>query len=111
MRMMAHYPQFLENEVFDEPEARREHSRSPVPERAAASSRDVLVFQSQTQSVHLLDALRAIPQTICPCRYVTTLPVFRIRESETPGDDQAQASIAVRSRTKLIPFMVNHGLP
>ena len=31
----------------------------------------------------------------------------RIRESETPGDDQAQASIAVRSRTKLIAFMVN----
>ena len=28
----------IENEVFDEPEARRERSRSPVPERAAASS-------------------------------------------------------------------------
>ena len=33
-----------------------------------------------------------------------------IRESETPGDDQAQASIAVRSRTKLIAFMVNRVL-
>ena len=32
---------------------------------------------------------------------------IRIRESETPGDDQAQASIAVRSRTKFIAFMVN----
>ena len=31
-------PSILENEVFDEPEARRERSRSPVPERAAASS-------------------------------------------------------------------------
>ena len=31
-------PSILANEVFDEPEARRERSRSPVPERAAASS-------------------------------------------------------------------------
>ena len=31
-------PSILENEVFNEPEARRERSRSPVPERAAASS-------------------------------------------------------------------------
>ena len=31
-------PSILENEVFDEPEAGRERSRSPVPERAAASS-------------------------------------------------------------------------
>ena len=36
---------------------------------------DALVLQSQTQSVLLLDALRAIQQTICPCRYVTTLLV------------------------------------
>ena len=35
---------------------------------------------------------------------------IRIRESETPGDDQAQASIAVRSRTKFIAFMVNRVL-
>ena len=34
----------------------------------------------------------------------------RTREVETPGDDQAQASIAVRSRTKLIAFMVNRVL-
>ena len=34
----------------------------------------------------------------------------RVRESETPGDDQAQASFAVRSRTKLIAFMVNRVL-
>ena len=31
-------PSILENEVFDELKARRERSRSPVPERAAASS-------------------------------------------------------------------------
>ena len=35
---------------------------------------------------------------------------IRIRESETPGDDQAQASIAVRSRSKFIAFMVNRVL-
>ena len=35
---------------------------------------------------------------------------IRIRESETPGDDQAQASIAVRSRTKLIACMVSRVL-
>ena len=34
----------------------------------------------------------------------------RVRESETAGDDQAQASIAVRSRTKFIAFMVNRVL-
>ena len=34
----------------------------------------------------------------------------RIRESETPGDDQAQASIAVRSRIQLIACMVNRVL-
>ena len=34
----------------------------------------------------------------------------RKRESETPGDDQAQASFAVRSRTKFIAFMVNRVL-
>ena len=31
-------PSILENEAFNEPTARRERSRSPVPERAAASS-------------------------------------------------------------------------
>ena len=66
---------------------------------------DVLVLQSQMQSVHLHDALHVIPRTICPCRrdHFT-----RIRESETPGDDQAQASIA--ARTKFIVFMVNRVL-
>ena len=34
----------------------------------------------------------------------------RIRGSETPGYDPAQASIAVRSRTKLFAFMVNRVL-
>ena len=69
-------PSILENEVFDEPEARRERSRSPVPERAAASSSRRVSLQSQTQSVHLLDALRATPQTICLRRYVATLSVL-----------------------------------
>ena len=70
-------PSILENKVFDEPEARRERSRSPVPERAAASSsRRVIVLQSQTPSVHLHDAPHAIPRTICPRRYVITLSVL-----------------------------------
>ena len=37
---------------------------------------DVLVSQSQTPSVHLLDAPGLIPRTICLCRYVITLPVL-----------------------------------
>ena len=37
---------------------------------------DVLVLQGQTQSVHLHDAPRMIPQTICPSIYVTTLYVL-----------------------------------
>ena len=36
---------------------------------------DALVLQSLTQSVLLQDALRAIQQTICSCRYVSTLLV------------------------------------
>ena len=101
-------PSILENEVFDEPEARRERSRSPVPERAAASS-------SRRVSVAEPDAERTPTQR--STRDTTDdLPTqirdhfVRIRESETPGDDQAQASIAVRSRTKLIAFMVNRFL-
>ena len=35
---------------------------------------------------------------------------LRIRRSETPGDDQVQASISARSRTKFIAFMVNRVL-
>ena len=101
-------PSILENEVFDEPEARRERSRSPVPGRAAASS-------SRRASVAEPDAERT------PIRRSTRdttddLPTqmrdhfVRIRESETPGDDQAQASIAVRSRTKFVALMVNRVL-
>ena len=37
---------------------------------------DVLVLQSQTPSVHLLDAPHVIPWTICPRGYVTTLSVL-----------------------------------
>ena len=101
-------PSILENEVFDEPEARRERSRSPVPERAAASS-------SRRVSVAEPDAERT--PTRCSTRDTTDdLPMqirdhfTRVRESETPGDDQAQASFAVRSRTKFIAFMVNRVL-
>ena len=91
-------PSILENEVFDEPEARRERSRSPVPERAAASS-------SRRVSVAEPDAERT-PTRRSTRDTTDELPTqirdhfTRIRESETPGDDQAQASIAVRSRTK-----------
>ena len=98
----------LENEVFDEPEARRECSRSPVPERAAASS-------SRRVSVAEPDAERT-PTRRSTRDTTDDLPAqirdhfIRIRESETPGDDRAQASIAVRSRSKFIAFMVNRVL-
>ena len=62
---------------------RRERARSPVPERAAASS-------SRRVSVAEPEAERT--------------PTRR------SGDDQAQASIAVRCRTKFIAFMVNRVL-
>ena len=101
-------PSILENEVFDEPEARRERSRSPVPERAAASS-------SRRVSVAEPDAERT-PTRRSTRDTTDDLPMqirdhfTRVRESETPGDDQAQASFAVRSRTKFIAFMVNRVL-
>ena len=69
-------PSILENEVFNEPEARRERSRSPVPERAAASSSRRVVLQSLKPSVLLQDAPHVIPRTICPCRDVITLLVL-----------------------------------
>ena len=101
-------PSILANEVFDEPEARRERSRSPVPERAAASS-------SRRVSVAEPDAERT-PTRRSTRDTTDDLPTqirdhfIRIRESQTLGDDQAQASIAVRSRTKFIGFMVNRVL-
>ena len=101
-------PSILENEVFDEPEATRERSRSPVPERAAASS-------SRRVSVAEPDAERT-PTRRSTRDTTDDLPMqirehfTRVRESETPGDDRAQASIAVRSRTKFIAFMVNRVL-
>ena len=94
--------------MFHEPTARRERSRPPVPERAAASS-------SRRVSVAEPEADRT-PTRRSTCDTTDDLPLqmrehfTRIRESETPGDDQAQASIAVRSRTKLIAFMVNRVL-
>ena len=101
-------PSMLENEVFNEPEARRERSRSLYLNEQQLALADVLVLQSQTPSVHLLDAPHVLPRTIWLRRYVTTLS--GIRESEIPGDDQAQASIAGRSRTKFIAFIVNRVL-
>ena len=101
-------PSVLENDVFDEPEARRERSRPPVPERAAASS-------SRRVSVAEPDAERT-PTRRSTRDTTDDLPTqirdhfIRIRESEIPGDDQAQASIAVRSRTKFIAFMANRFL-
>ena len=101
-------PSILENEVLDEPEASRERSRSPVPERAAASS-------SRRVSVAEPDAERT-PTRRSTRDTTDDLPMqirdhfTRVRESETPGNDQAQAFIAVRSRTKFIAFMVNRVL-
>ena len=101
-------PSILENEVYSEPAVTRERSRSPVPERAAASS-------SRRVSVAEPDAERTPTRR---SKHDTTddLPMqirehfTRVRESETPGDDQAQASLAVRSRNKFVAFMVNRVL-
>ena len=94
--------------MFDEPAARRDRSRSPVPERAAASSsRRISVAEPDAERTptrrSTRDTTDDLPTQICD-RFI------RSRESETPGDDQAQASIAVRSRTKVIAFMVNQFL-
>ena len=58
----------------------------------------VLVLQSQTQSVHLPDALRATPQTIGPRRYVTTLPAV------------GKVRLPAMTKHKFIAFMVNQFL-
>ena len=97
-------PSILENEVFREPAVTRERSRSPVPERAAASSsRRVSVAEPDAERTptrrSTRDATDDLPMQI---REHFT----RVRESETPGDDQAQASLAVRSRNKFVAFMV-----
>ena len=94
--------------MFHEPTAPRERSRSPVPERAAASSnRRVTVAEPEAERTLIRRSTRDttddLPQQIRG-------HFIRIRESETPGGDQSQASIAVRSRTKLIAFMVDRVL-
>ena len=94
--------------MFNEPLAPRERSRSPVPERAAASSsKRVSVAEPEADRIHTrrstCDTTDDLPQQIRG-------HFARIRESETPGDDQAQASISVRSRTKFIAFMVDRVL-
>ena len=101
-------PSILENEVLNEPEARRERSSSRSPVRAAASSsRRVSVAEPEAKRTptrrSTRDSTDYLPMQIRD-------HFTRIRESETPGDDQAQASIVVRSRTKLIAFMVNRFL-
>ena len=96
-------PSILENEVFDEPEARRERSKSPVPERAAASSsRRVSVAEPYAERT---PTRRSTRDTTDDLPMQIRDHFTRVRESETPGDDQAQASLAslaVRSRTKFI---------
>ena len=101
-------PSILENEVFNEPEERRECSRSPVPEGAAASSsRRVCVAEPEAECT---PTQRSTRDTTDDLPMQIRDHFTRIRESETPGDDQAQAFIAVRSRIKLIAFMVNRVL-
>ena len=103
-------PSILEDEIYTEALAPRERSRFPVPERAAASSsssRRVSVAESEADRTptrrSTRDTTDDLPQQIHD--HFTC-----VREGETPGDDQAQASIAVRSRTKLIAFMVDRVL-
>ena len=101
-------PSILENEVFNEPEARRERSRSPVPERAAAGSRrPVSVAEPEAECT---PTRRSTRDTTDDLLMQIRDHFTRISKSETPGDDQAQASIAVRSRTKFIAFMVSRVL-
>ena len=101
-------PSILENEVFNKPTAPRERSRSAVPERAAASSsRRVTVGEPEAEHTptrrSTRDTTDDLPQQIRD-------HFVRIRESKTPGDDHAQASIAVRSRIKFVAFVVNRVL-
>ena len=98
-------PSILENEAFNEPEARRERSRSPVPERAAASS-------SRRVSVAEPEAERT--PTRRPTRDTTDdLPV-QIRDPVL-GKVRLQAMTQRKHSLlwaveKLIAFMVNRGL-
>ena len=91
--------------MFNEPEARPERSRSPVA--AASSSRRVSVAEPEAERT---PTRRSTRDTTDDLPMQIRDHFTRIRESETPGDDQAQASIVVRSRTKLIAFMVNRVL-
>ena len=89
-------------------ELSRERSRSPVPERAAASSsRRVSVAEPDAEHTPTRRSTRDTTDNL-PMQIRDHFT--RIRESETPGDAQAQASIAVRSRTELIAFMVSRVL-
>ena len=101
-------PSILENEVFNEAEARRERLRSPVAERAAASSsRHVSVAEPEAERT---PTRRSTRDTTDDLPMQIRDHFTRIGESDSPGDDQAQASIAVRSRTEFIAFLVNRVL-
>ena len=83
-----------------------QRSRSAVSERAtASSSRRVSAAEPEAESTPTRrstgDATDDLPQQIRD-------HFIPVRQSETPGDDQA--SIGVRSRTKFIEFMVNRVL-
>ena len=83
-------PSVLENEAFEEPEARRERSRCPVPERAGAcySSR-VSVAEPEAERT---PTRRSTRDTTHDLPMLIRDHFTRIRESETPGDDQAQVT-------------------
>ena len=94
--------------MFNEPIALHERSSSPVPERAAASSsRRVSVAEPEAEST---PTRRSTRDTTDDLPMQIRDHTFRIRERETPGDDQAQASIAARSIINLVAFMVSRVL-
>ena len=96
-------PSILENEVFDEPEARRERSRSPVPERAAASSsRRVSVAEPDVERTPTRRSTRDTADDL-PSQIRDHF--IRIRESETPGDALLCAVELTSLRLWLIGFL------
>ena len=92
-------PSIFKNEVHNEPAAPRERSRSPVPEWAAGA----LVLQSQWLSILLL-----VTRRLSTCDTTDDLPqqirehFTHIKAGEIPVESHAQASIAMRNRTKVV---------
>ena len=66
---------------------------------------DVSVLQSLKPSVHSVDALHVIPRTICPCRYVITLPVLGTVRLQAMTKHKRPLLCAVES--KFTAFLVN----